>query len=213
MKAKKINLIDTINILEQNMEEYNRMNFVNETSSYSYDDFNACLEENSKRQNQDKQLISKLMRDLEVAIAACEACQEKNEKLERKLKKKKEQHKKLVAYTEELEEKYDELSYDSDKKERKHNRQLKKLNSKLQKKNQKIKSKSKHISSVKKDRKKLKNMLRTERYENGKNPYDFTRQGKIKSKSNLYLPQNTSNQIPSTVEADMTKYSEEEVYR
>lgn len=46
-----------------------------------------------------------------------------------------------------------------------------------------------------------------------KTPYDFTRQGKIKSKSNLYLPQNTSDQIPSIVEADMTKYSEEEVYR
>ena len=199
MKTNKS--VETINILKRNMEEYNRMNFVNETLSYSYDNFDACLEGNSKRQNQDKQFISKLMRDLEVAIAICEACQEQNEKLERKLKKKKEQHKKIVSYTEELE------------KERKHNRQLKKLNSKLQKKNQKIKSKSKHISSVKKDRKKLKNMLRTERYENGKNPYDFTRQGKIKSKSNLYLPQNTSDQIPSIVEADMTKYSEEEVYR
>ena len=195
MKTNKS--VETINILKRNMEEYNRMNFVNETLSYSYDNFDACLEGNSKRQNQDKQFISKLMRDLEVAIAICEACQEQNEKLERKLKKKKEQHKKIVSY----------------KKERKHNRQLKKLNSKLQKKNQKIKSKSKHISSVKKDRKKLKNMLRTERYENGKNPYDFTRQGKIKSKSNLYLPQNTSDQIPSIVEADMTKYSEEEVYR
>ena len=211
MKTNKS--VETINILKRNMEEYNRMNFVNETLSYSYDNFDACLEGNSKRQNQDKQFISKLMSELEGAIAICEACQEQNEKLERKLKKKKEQHKKIVAYTEELEEKYDELSYDSDKKERKHNRQLKKLNSKLQKKNQKIKSKSKHISSVKKDRKKLKNMLRTERYENGKNPYDFTRQGKIKSKSNLYLPQNTSDQIPSIVEADMTKYSEEEVYR
>ena len=40
------------------MEEYNRMNFVNETLSYSYDDFDACLEGNSKRQNQDKQFIS-----------------------------------------------------------------------------------------------------------------------------------------------------------
>ena len=211
MKTNKS--VETINILKRNMEEYNRMNFVNETLSYSYDDSDACLEGNSKRQNQDKQFISKLMRDLEVAIAICEACQEQNEKLERKLKKKKEQHKKLVAYTEELEEKYDELSCDSDKRERKHNRKLKKLNSKLQKKNQKIERKRKHISSIKKDRKKLTSMLRSERYENGKDPYDFTKRGRLKPKSNLYLPQNTSNQIPSTVEADMTKYSEEEVYR
>lgn len=211
MKTNKS--VETINILKRNMEEYNRMNFVNETLSYSYDDFDACLEGNSKRQNQDKQLISRLMRDLEVAIVACEECQERNEKLERKLKKKKEQYKKLVAYTEKLEEKYDELSCDSDKRERKHNRKLKKLNSKLQKKNQKIERKRKHISSIKKDRKKLTSMLRSERYENGKDPYDFTKRGRLKPKSNLYLPQNTSNQIPSIVEADMTKYSEEEVYR
>lgn len=44
---------------------------MNETLSYSYDDFDACLEGNSKRQNQDKQLISKLMRDLEVANKMC----------------------------------------------------------------------------------------------------------------------------------------------
>ena len=181
---------------------------------YSYDDFDSCVRENTERQNQDKQLIATLMRNISFVIEAFEVCQEENKKLERKLSKKKEQYRGLKAYTKELEEKYGELSYDFDKKERKHKKQVEKLNGKLQKKTQKINRQTKVISSSKKTRKKLKNMLRSERYENGKNPYDFARQGRSRRKDIPYLPQqHTSSQRQDIIDADMTKYSEKEVYR
>ena len=194
MKATKNHLNRHIDMIKKEVEEYRHIES-GRKPQYSYDDFDSCVRES-------------------FVIEAFEVCQEKNKKLERKLSKKKEQYRGLKAYMKELEEKYGELSYDFDKKERKHKKQVEKLNGKLQKKTQKINRQTKVISSSKKTRKKLKNMLRSERYENGKNPYDFARQGRSRRKDIPYLPQqHTSSQRQDIIDADMTKYSEKEVYR
>ena len=213
MKMNKTDLNRHIDMIKKEVDEYRHIESMRKPQ-YSYDDFDSCVRENTERQNQDKQLIATLMRNISFVIEAFEVCQEENKKLERKLSKKKEQYRGLKAYTKELEEKYGELSYDFDKKERKHKKQVEKLNGKLQKKTQKINRQTKVISSSKKTRKKLKNMLRSERYENGKNPYDFARQGRSRRKDIPYLPQqHTSSQRQDIIDADMTKYSEKEVYR